>query len=65
MPPHSSHLLQLLDVGCFAPLKKAYGCQAEKLRRNKITRITKTEFWPYFIAAHNYSITKSNIIGDF
>jgi hypothetical protein len=25
MPPHSSHLLQPLDVGCFAPLKKAYG----------------------------------------
>ncbi|KAH6417832.1 hypothetical protein HBI59_250890 [Parastagonospora nodorum] len=23
MPPHSSHLLQPLDVGCFAPLKKA------------------------------------------
>jgi predicted HTH domain antitoxin len=25
MPPHSSHLLQPLDVGCFAPLKVAYG----------------------------------------
>lgn len=25
MPPHSSHLLQPLNVGCFAPLKKAYG----------------------------------------
>jgi hypothetical protein len=25
MPPHSLHLLQPLDVGCFAPLKKAYG----------------------------------------
>ncbi|KAH6508685.1 hypothetical protein HBI58_010470 [Parastagonospora nodorum] len=24
MPPHSSHLLQPLDVGCFAPLKKAH-----------------------------------------
>ena len=26
MPPHSSHLLQPLNVGCFAPLKKAYSC---------------------------------------
>lgn len=25
MPPHSSHLLQPLDVGCFSPLKRAYG----------------------------------------
>lgn len=24
MPPHSSHLLQPLNVGCFAPLKRAY-----------------------------------------
>jgi hypothetical protein len=25
MPPHSSHSLQPLDVGCFKPSKKAYG----------------------------------------
>ena len=25
MPAHSSHLLQPLDVGCFSPLKRAYG----------------------------------------
>lgn len=25
MPPHSSHLLQPLDVGCFTVLKRAYG----------------------------------------
>jgi hypothetical protein len=65
MPAHSSHLLQPLDVGCFAPLKKAYGRQAEDLMRNKITHITKTEFLPCFIAAHNASIMKSNIQGGF
>jgi hypothetical protein len=27
MPPHASHLLQPLDVGCFALLKRAYGQQ--------------------------------------
>ena len=27
MPPHSSHLLQPLDVGCFGPLKQAYSKQ--------------------------------------
>src|SRR5690606_20456900 len=25
MPPHSSHRLQPLDVGCFSVLKRAYG----------------------------------------
>ncbi|KAF1922766.1 uncharacterized protein M421DRAFT_409684 [Didymella exigua CBS 183.55] len=34
MPPHLSHLLQPLDVGCFAPLKKAYRRQAEDLMCN-------------------------------
>jgi hypothetical protein len=65
MPPHSSHLLQLLDVGCFAPLKKAYGRQAKLLMRNKITRISKLEFLPCFNAAFDASITQSNIQGGF
>jgi hypothetical protein len=41
------------------------GCQAEKLMRNKITHVTKTEFLPCFIAAYKASITKSNILGGF
>ena len=65
MPPHSSHLLQPLDVGCFAPLKKAYGRQAEDLMRNRINHITKTEFLPCFVRAHNAAITTSNIQGGF
>ena len=31
MPSHSSHILQPLDVGCFGPLKKAYGREIEGL----------------------------------
>ena len=65
MPPHSSHLLQPLDVGCFSPLKKAYGRQAEALIRNKINHITKLEFLPCFKAAFDDAITKSNILGGF
>jgi hypothetical protein len=65
MPPHSSHLLQPLDIGCFSPLKKAYGRQAENLMRNKINHITKLEFLPCFIGAFKDAITKSNIHGAF
>jgi hypothetical protein len=61
MPPHSLHLLQLLDVGCFAPLKKAYRRQAKDLMRNRITHITKLEFLPCFICAYNAAITPRNI----
>jgi hypothetical protein len=61
MPPHLSHLLQPLNVGCFAPLKKAYSRQAKLLIRNKITYITKLKFLLCFKAAFNTSITESNI----
>ena len=44
MPPHSSHILQPLDVGCFAPLKKAYGNQVANLMRLGINHIDKPEF---------------------
>jgi hypothetical protein len=41
MPPHSFHLLQLLDVGCFSPLKRTYSRKIEGLIRNHINHITK------------------------
>jgi hypothetical protein len=65
MPPHSSHLLQPLDVSCFSPLKKAYGRQIEELMRQQIIHITKEDFIPAFRAAFQASLTKSNIQGGF
>jgi hypothetical protein len=65
MPSHASHILQPLDVGCFGPLKKAYGYQIEVLIRNSINHITKLEFLPAFKAAHEAALTKKNIRGAF
>jgi hypothetical protein len=65
MPPHSSHLLQPLNVGCFSPLKRAYGRQAEDMMRNRINHITKIEFLPAFQLAYRKTITKDNILGGF
>jgi FtsZ-binding cell division protein ZapB len=65
MPPHSSHLLQPLDVGCFGPLKKAYGREIEHLIRRRITHITKVTFFPAFYAAYQATMTESNIKGGF
>jgi hypothetical protein len=65
MPAHASHLLQPLDVGCFGPLKKAYGQEIEYLIRCSITHISKTEFFPAFYAAFQATITESNIRGGF
>ena len=65
MPPHSSHLLQPLDVGCFSVLKRAYGREIERLIRCSITHVSKTEFFPAFHAAHESTMTERNIKGAF
>jgi hypothetical protein len=61
MPPHSSHLLQPLDVGCFNLLKKAYGREIEHLIRCSITHVSKTEFFSAFYAAFQATMTEENI----
>jgi hypothetical protein len=65
MPPHSSHILQPLDVGCFSPLKKAYGKQIEGLIRGGQTHITKEDFFPAFQVAFQESMTIQNVQGGF
>jgi hypothetical protein len=44
MPPHTSHLLQPLDVGSFSPLKTAYGHEVAELARQSIFHIDKQDF---------------------
>jgi hypothetical protein len=39
MPPHTSHILQPLDVGCFAPLKRAYKTEIN------VTEHQLSDFW--------------------
>ncbi|SCO92506.1 uncharacterized protein FRV6_16634 [Fusarium oxysporum] len=65
MPPHSSHLLQPLDVGCFGLLKKAYGREIEHLIRCSITHVSKTEFFPAFYTAFQATMTEENIRAAF
>jgi hypothetical protein len=65
MPAHSSHILQPLDLVCFAPLKKAYGSQIEKLVRDRISHITKEDFIPAFCDAFKKSMTENNILAGF
>jgi len=65
MPPHSSHILQPLDVGCFGPLKQLYGQQIENLMQASITHITKEDFFPAFFTVFQDSFTAKNIQGGF
>jgi hypothetical protein len=48
MPPHSSHVLQLLDVVCFSPLKCKYSQRVRDLARQRAFHINKEGFLPAF-----------------
>jgi hypothetical protein len=65
MPPHSSHLLQPLDVGCFSPLKRAYSHEVEALIWHHINHITKLEFLPAFKIAFTRAFITANICSAF
>ena len=65
MPPHSSHILQPLDVGCFSPLKTAYTKQVEKQIRLGINHITKDDFLSVYYNAHVEAMTTSNVMNGF
>jgi hypothetical protein len=65
MPPHSSHLLQPLDVACFSPLKRLYGDEVSALARSRINYINKENFLPAFKAAFSKAITAENVRAGF
>ena len=45
LPPHSSHLLQRLDVTLFIVLAHAYWVELDKLQRRGRMVVNKGEFW--------------------
>jgi len=62
LPPHSSHLMQPLDVAVFGPLKRAISLQISRLLRSGITRIQKAEWLVRYIEAREHAITNANIL---
>jgi hypothetical protein len=65
MHPHSSHLLQPLDVGYFAVLKRTYGTQIADLIRLGINHVDKVEFLNAFHIARNQALTERTIQSAF
>jgi hypothetical protein len=65
MPPHTSHLLQPLDVGVFGPLKRSYGKLVEGLMVAGNNHIDKQDFLHLYPAARAQVFTTSNICSGF
>ena len=62
MPPHLSHLLQPLGVGCFAHLKQAYCTKIDSWSRYSNTQVKKENFLAAFRTTFDKLITKVNIL---
>jgi hypothetical protein len=65
MPLHLLHILQLLNVGCFAPLKQAYSREIRGLALDYISRINKKAFIATFTKVFKQAFLKANITASF
>ncbi|KAL1983171.1 hypothetical protein VTN96DRAFT_421 [Rasamsonia emersonii] len=65
MPPHSSHLLQPLDVSCFAVLKRAYVRLMGNNMLLGINHIDKLDFLEAYPKAHTEAFKSENIKNGF
>lgn len=65
MPPHSSHLLQPLDVSCFSVLKQSYGTAVQEQMRAGINHVDKDDFLDLYLQARAKTYTLSTIQSGF
>jgi hypothetical protein len=65
LPPHTSHILQPLDVGVFSPLKRALSTEIEKLFRLDTRRIPRIEWTEAYITARNRALIPRSIESSF
>ena len=61
LPPHTSHMLQPLDVSIFSPLKRALRVETDRLIALDSGRIARVEWTEAYIRARQRAFTLSNI----
>ena len=61
LPPHSSHLLQPLDVAVFGPLKIQLCNEQRRYVRAGVARLQKWEWADCYLKARQKAITDHNI----
>jgi hypothetical protein len=65
MPPHASHILQPLDVGCFTLLKQVYKEEIRVLVNCFINYINKKAFLEAYRKVHKRAFSSNNIRSSF
>ncbi|KAI7722002.1 hypothetical protein KC353_g885 [Hortaea werneckii] len=62
LPPHTSHILQPLDVGVFAPLKRALASETDAALRLDAGRIARVQWVEMYIRARQRALNKHNVL---
>jgi hypothetical protein len=62
LPPHTSHVLQPLDVSVFSPLKRALAAETDAASRLDAGRIPHSEWTSMYIRARETALRPSNIL---
>ena len=65
MPAYLLHLLQLLNIGYFSPLKRAYSDEISSLAQYSSKQIKKEAFLLAFKVAFKRLVIKENICASF
>jgi hypothetical protein len=65
MPAHLSHLLQPLDIGCFAVLKLAYSKVIETQSKLHRVSVDKSDFLDAYRIARDEAFKPENIVNSF
>ena len=65
MLPHSSHLLQPLNISCFTVLKRSYGRQIKDLMRVGVNYIDKSDFLLAYLTAYTEALTSNTVCSRF
>jgi hypothetical protein len=61
LPPHTSHVLQPLDVGIFKPLKTYLSSKLDPTIRTQVARLQKPEWVDAYVEARAAAFTPGNI----
>ena len=66
LPPHTSHLLQPMDVGCFGPFEKIYQQEAHKFMRQSVGRsVTRYDVCRLACKVYDVALSPQNLRSAF
>ncbi|XP_046378017.2 MFS-type transporter clz9-like [Haliotis rufescens] len=65
LPPHTSHVLQPMDVGCFGPFTKIFSSECRKWQRSNSGTVNRYSVCSLACKAYGISLSASNLHSAF